>query len=58
MPVNDAISLKEILNHPTVKKATDDINAEMFERRAYSPSQCEVFSHPYTILQETDRYRF
>ena len=58
MPVNDAISLKEILNHPTVKKATDDINAEMFERRAYSPSQCEVFSHPYTILQKSDRYRF
>ena len=58
MPGKQAISLEEILNHPTVKKATDDINAEMVERRAYSPLQCEVFSHPYTILQETDRYRF
>ena len=58
MPGKEAISLEEILNHPTVKKATDDINAESLERRSYSPPQCEVFSHPYTILQETDRYRF
>ena len=36
MPGKPAISLEEILNHPTVKKATDDINAEMLERRAES----------------------
>ena len=53
-----AISLEEILNHPTVKKVTDDLNAEMAERRAYAPLRCEVFSHPYTMLRETDRYRF
>ena len=58
MPGKQAISLEEILNHPTVKKATDDNNAETLERRAYSPLQSEVFSHPYTILRETDRYRF
>ncbi len=58
MPVKETIRLEEILNHPKVKKAIDDVNAEMLERRAYSPLQCEVFSHPYTVLQETDRYRF
>ena len=58
MPGKEAISLKKILNHPTVKKAIDDINAESLERRSYAPLQCEVFSHPYTVLRETDRYRF
>jgi pyrophosphate--fructose-6-phosphate 1-phosphotransferase len=58
MPGKEAISLEEILNHPAVKKATDNINAESLERRSYSPLRCEVFSHPYTIVQETDRYRF
>jgi pyrophosphate--fructose-6-phosphate 1-phosphotransferase len=58
MPGKETISLEEILNHPTVKKATDDVNAESLERRAYSPLRCEVFSHPYTVLRETDRYRF
>jgi pyrophosphate--fructose-6-phosphate 1-phosphotransferase len=58
MPRKEAVSLEEILNHPKVKKATDDINAEILERRAYKPLQCEVFSHPYTVLKETDRYQF
>ena len=58
MSGKEAIRLEKILNHPAVKKATDDINAESLERRSYSPLRCEVFSHPYTIVQETDRYRF
>ncbi len=58
MPGKEAISLEEILNHPKAKKAIDDNNAEIFERRAYSPLRCEVFSNPYTVLRETDRYRF
>ena len=58
MPRKEAISLEEILNHPKVKKATDDINAEMLERRAYKPLKCKVFSSPYTVLRETGRYRF
>ena len=58
MPVRDGVSLKKILDHPQVKKATDDVSAELLERRQYSPPQCTVFAHPYTVLQETDRYRF
>jgi len=58
MPGKEISSLEEILDHPKVKNAIDDINAEMLERRAYSPLQCEVFSHPYSVLRETDRYQF
>jgi pyrophosphate--fructose-6-phosphate 1-phosphotransferase len=58
MSAKEASNMEEILNHPKVKSAIDDVNAEVLERRAYSPLQCEVFSHPYTILQETDRYQF
>ena len=58
MPKNKAINLEEILNHPRVKRVTDDVNAEILERRKYSPPQCDVFSNSYTVLEETDRYRF
>ena len=58
MPENKAINLEEILNHPRVKRVTDDVNAEILERRKYSPPQCDVFSNSYTVLEETDRYRF
>ncbi|MBT8331820.1 MAG: 6-phosphofructokinase, partial [Deltaproteobacteria bacterium] len=58
MPEKQAINLEELLNHPRVKKVTDDVNAELIERRKYAPPACEVFSHPYTVLQDKDRYRF
>ena len=52
------IDLDKILKHPQVKKAIDDINPELRERREYRPPQCEVFTAPFTILRETDEYRF
>ncbi|MGD8293273.1 MAG: 6-phosphofructokinase [Desulfobacterales bacterium] len=58
MPGKAASNFEEILNHPKVKSAINDVNAEVLERRAYSPLQCEAFSHPYTVLYETDRYQF
>jgi len=58
MPENKAINLEDILNHPQVKKVTDDVNPEIFERRNYTPPKCDVFSNSYTVLAETDRYRF
>jgi len=58
MPGKETISLEEILTHPKVKKVTDDINAELLERKSYSPLCCEAFFHSYTVLQDTDRYRF
>ena len=58
MPDNNTINLEELLNHPQVEKVTGDVNAELLERRKYLPPRCEVFSHRYTLLQETDRFRF
>jgi len=58
MPDHRAINLEEILKHPQVKKVTEDASAELVERRHYSPPQCAVFVHPYTVLQESDQYRF
>lgn len=58
MPNQNTINLEELLRHPQVEKVTGDVNAELLERRNYAPPCCEVFSHPYTILEETDRYRF
>ena len=52
------IDLEKILKHPQVKKALDDINPELRDRREYRPPQCEVFTAPYTILRQTDEYRF
>ena len=58
MPDYQVIKMEEILNHPRVQKVTDDINDELLERRKYSSPQCDVFSNSYTILEETDQYRF
>ena len=58
MPGKEKINLEAILNHPQVKRATDDINPESLERREYRPPQCEVFSKAYTVLRATDDYRF
>jgi pyrophosphate--fructose-6-phosphate 1-phosphotransferase len=58
MPEKETISLEEILDNVQVKKAIDDVSADLIERREYSPLQCEVFTHRYTVLQETDHYRF
>ena len=53
-----SINLEKILNHPQVKIATDDINPELLERREYRPPHCEAFTMPYTVLRETDEFRF
>ena len=51
-------TLQEILTHPQVKKVLNDRNAEVVERTTYELPQCSVFAHPYTVLAETDEYRF
>ena len=58
MSGKNSVNLEKILKHPQVKKAIDDINPELRERREYRPPQCEVFTAPFTILRETDDYRF
>ena len=58
MSDNNTVTLEKLLKHPQVEKVTGDVNAELLERRQYLPPRCEVFSHRYTVLQETDRFRF
>jgi pyrophosphate--fructose-6-phosphate 1-phosphotransferase len=58
MAAKSALDLQEILEHPIVKKAVDDVNRELIERRAFVPPACKVFSYSYTVLEDTDRYRF
>jgi pyrophosphate--fructose-6-phosphate 1-phosphotransferase len=58
MTKTKALNLQEILNSPTVKKAVGDVNRELIERRAFQPPVCRVFSSAYTVLEDTDRYRF
>jgi pyrophosphate--fructose-6-phosphate 1-phosphotransferase len=53
-----ASNLQGILNCPAVKKAVDDVNRELAERRAFQPPTCSVFSHAYTVLDDTDVYCF
>jgi diphosphate-dependent phosphofructokinase len=58
MTAKDRLSLEDILSHPQVRKATDDINTELLERRKYAPARCQAFSHPYTVLRDAVQYRF
>jgi len=55
---NDALTIEEIINHPEVRKVTSNINPELIERRQYEPVKCDVFTSPYTVLKDDDRYRF
>jgi pyrophosphate--fructose-6-phosphate 1-phosphotransferase len=52
------VRFEDLLKHPEVQKITSNINPELVERKAYQPSICEVFQNPYTVLKDTDRYRF
>jgi pyrophosphate--fructose-6-phosphate 1-phosphotransferase len=58
MAVRTASNLKAILDSSTVKRVVGNVNRELAERRAFQPPTCSVFSHTYTILENTDVYRF
>jgi pyrophosphate--fructose-6-phosphate 1-phosphotransferase len=58
MPRKKALKPENIFKHPKVLQITDDISAELLERRRYSPPACTAFSKKYTGLKETDRFKF
>ncbi len=58
MPGKKALKLEDILKHPKVQKVTDDVNPELLERRQYKPSLCKAFARQFTILKETDQFKF
>lgn len=49
---------EDILKNPEVQKATSNINQELIERRKYRPSVCDIFSYPYTSLQDNSDFQF
>ncbi|MGM0454517.1 MAG: 6-phosphofructokinase, partial [Thermodesulfobacteriota bacterium] len=48
----------EFLEHPEVKKATDSASWALNERLAFRPPLCDVFSNPYTRLEDDTTYAF
>ncbi len=58
MSEHKPIILEDILKNPEVQKATSNINQELIERREYKPPVCDVFSHPYTSLQDNADFQF
>jgi pyrophosphate--fructose-6-phosphate 1-phosphotransferase len=52
------ISIEMLLKNPEVKKAADNINQELIERRKYIPPKCEVFTSSYTVLKDNDDFKF
>jgi pyrophosphate--fructose-6-phosphate 1-phosphotransferase len=58
MTERETLSTAELLENPTIREVTGNVNPEMVDRRTYRPPVCNVFQHPYTILEETDRFRF
>ncbi|MEA3429030.1 MAG: 6-phosphofructokinase [Thermodesulfobacteriota bacterium] len=52
------LKFEDILKNPEFQKATSNINQELIERRAYKPPVCDVFSHPYTSLQDNADFQF
>ena len=58
MSSKKAPKLKDILKHPKVQEITDNTNAELLERRQYSPPRCSALAKKYTLLIDADQYKF
>jgi pyrophosphate--fructose-6-phosphate 1-phosphotransferase len=52
------IELDYLLNHPTIDKATSDINLETIARRSFSPKKIEIFNQGYSSLKAQPQYCF
>ncbi|MDH4206733.1 MAG: 6-phosphofructokinase [Desulfobacteraceae bacterium] len=51
-------NIEVLLKRPEVQEATNNINRELVERREYVPPKCKAFEHPYTLLKDSDRFKF
>ncbi len=58
MKDKDLISIEDLLKNPEVKKAADNINQELIERRENISPKCDVFTSPYTVLKDNDDFKF
>ncbi|MDM8555380.1 6-phosphofructokinase [Desulfococcaceae bacterium HSG7] len=46
------------LDRPEVQEAISNINSDLTDRRSYKPSQCEVLTQAFTMLQTQEQYSF
>jgi len=51
-------NIENLLKHPEVQEATNNINRELVERKEYVPPKCKAFEYPYTLLKDEDRFKF
>ena len=58
MPEKKSIQIKDLLKHPQVLKVTDNVNAELLERRQYSPPVCQALTKKFSRLQQADGFQF
>ena len=58
MSGKEPIPLPELLKHPKVLNVTEDVNAELLERRQYSPPVCSALSQKFSRLHPTDEFKF
>jgi len=58
MKAQDPMSIVDLLKHPEVQRATKNVNQEVAERREYQPPICDVFSFPYTVLEDSPDFTF
>ncbi len=58
MPEKKSIHIKDLLKHPQVLKVTDNVNAELLERRQYSPPVCQALTKKFSRLQQADGFQF
>ena len=58
MPEKKSTHIKDLLKHPQVLKVTDNVNAELLERRQYSPPVCQALTKKFSRLQQADGFQF
>ncbi|MGD9227556.1 MAG: 6-phosphofructokinase [Desulfobacterales bacterium] len=50
--------MNKLLKNPAVMRVTGDLSTELLERRRYLPPTCAALSKKYTLLKETDQFKF
>ena len=58
MSAKKPIPIAELLKHPKVVNVTEDVNAQLLERRQYSPPVCRALSQKFSRLQPLNDFKF
>ncbi len=58
MQKDTATRFSNILNHPDVRTATDNINRNLTDRRSFGIQECPIFADPFSVLENDSQYKF